>query len=96
MIPPLVRRRLTITGRVQGVFYRAWFAEQARARGLGGWVRNCADGSVEAVVQGRSETVDAIVAKAQQGSPASCVANVVVTDDARAETLKGFEILPTV
>jgi acylphosphatase len=92
----MIRRRLTITGRVQGVFYRAWFADQAGALGLAGWVRNRGDGSVEAVVQGPSETVDAIVAKAQQGSPAARVADVVVTDDAPTETLDGFEKRPTV
>ena len=92
----MIRRRLTITGRVQGVFYRAWFADQACALGIAGWVRNRADGSVEAVVQGPSETVDAILAMARRGSPASRVSGVVVTDDAPVETLKGFETRSTV
>lgn len=92
----MIRRRLTITGRVQNVFYRDWFVEQARGLGLDGWVRNRADNSVEAVVQGATETVDAIVAKALQGSPAARVADVVVTDDAPAETLDGFVKRPTV
>lgn len=92
----MIRRRLTITGRLQNVFYRDWFVEQARGLGLDGWVRNRADNSVEAVVQGPGETVDAIVAKARQGSPASRVADVVVADDAPAETLDGFVKRPTV
>lgn len=91
----MIRRRLVITGRVQNVFYRDWFVEQARALGLDGWVRNRADGSVEAVVQGTSEGIDAIVARAREGSPASRVADVAVSDDAPTETLDGFGKRPT-
>ena len=87
----MIRRRLVITGRVQNVFYRDWFVEQATALGLDGWVRNRADNSVEAVVQGPAEMVEAIVVKARQGSPAARVADVTVSDDAPAETLTGFE-----
>lgn len=86
----MIRRRLVVTGRVQNVFYRDWFVEQATALGLDGWVRNRADNSVEAVVQGAPEMVEAIVARARQGSPASRVAEVVASDDAPAETLAGF------
>ena len=91
----MMRRRLVVTGRVQNVFYRAWFVDQARALGLDGWVRNRADNGVEAVVQGPAELVEAIVARAREGSPASRVADVAVTDDAPAETLQGFEQRPT-
>ena len=91
----MIRGRLTITGRVQNVFYRDWFVEQATALGVDGWVRNRADNSVEAVVQGPSETVETIIARARQGSPASRVADVVV-EEAAAETLAGFEKRPTV
>ena len=86
----MIRRRLVVTGRVQNVFYRDWFVEQATALGLDGWVRNRADNSVEAVVQGAPDMVEAIVARARQGSPASRVAEVVASDDAPAETLAGF------
>ena len=86
----MIRRRLVVTGRVQNVFYRDWFVEQATALGLDGWVRNRADNSVEAVVQGAPDMVEAIVARARQGSPASRVADVVASDDAPAETLAGF------
>jgi acylphosphatase len=91
----MIRRRLVVTGRVQNVFYRDWFVEQAQALGLDGWVRNRADGSVEAVVEGASEMVDAIVARAREGSPASRVEDVATTDDAPHETLTGFEKRPT-
>ena len=91
----MIRRRLHVTGHVQNVFYRAWFAERARGLGLDGWVRNRADGSVEAVVQGPAESVAAMIALAHQGSPASRVAGVAVQDDAPAETLDGFAQRPT-
>ena len=86
----MIRRRLRITGKVQGVFYRAWFAEQAEALGLAGWVRNRADGSVEAVVEGTAERVEEAIERARRGSPASRVADVQVSDDAPAERLEGF------
>lgn len=86
----MIRRRLVITGKVQGVWYRAWFAERAVSLGIDGWVRNRADGSVEAVVQGPAETIDEMVRLAWEGSAAAKVAYVVVSDDAPAETLVGF------
>ncbi len=86
----MICRRLTITGRVQNVWYRDWLVEQARAIGVVGWVRNRADGSVEAVVSGPRETIDAVVAKARQGSPASHVADVVV-EEVAAQAFEGFE-----
>jgi acylphosphatase len=91
----VIRRRLVVTGRVQNVFYRDWFVEQAAALGLDGWIRNRADGSVEAVVEGAPEMVETIAARARQGSPASRVEDVAVSDDAPAETLAGFETRAT-
>lgn len=91
----MIRRRLTITGKVQGVFYRDWFVDQARALGLAGWVRNRGDGSVEAVVEGAPEMVEKAIERARQGSPPSRVADVRVSDDAPAERLKGFVKRPT-
>lgn len=87
----MIRRRLHITGNVQGVFYRAWFAEEADALGLDGWIRNRADGSVEAVVQGPADAVDRAIAKAREGSPAARVAHVSVSDEPPDEVLHGFE-----
>lgn len=91
----MIRRRLTITGKVQGVFYRDWFVEQTRALGLDGWVRNRADGSVEAVVVGAPEMVEKAIELARQGSPSSRVADVQVSGDAPAERLEGFVKRPT-
>lgn len=92
----MIRRRLVVTGRVQGVFYRNWMIEQAGGLGLQGWVRNRADGSVEAVVQGAHEAVEAIVAQARRGPRAARVGDVMVSDDTPAETLDGFEKRATV
>lgn len=86
----MIRRRLIITGRVQGVYYRAWFGGQMRAIGITGWVRNRADGSVEAVVEGPAEMVEQAIVLARQGSPAARVDTVSITDDAPSETLDGF------
>ena len=91
----MISRRLRITGRVQNVFYRNWFVEQARSLGLDGWVRNRADGSVEALVRGSPGMIDAMVATAREGSPASRVEQVLVSDDAPAEVPNGFARLPT-
>ncbi|WP_019515208.1 acylphosphatase [Sphingomonas sp. Mn802worker] len=87
----MIRRRLVVTGRVQGVFFRDWTVEHARVLGLDGWVRNRADGSVEMVVAGAPEMVEAMIARARQGSPASRVADVAVSHDTSGERLDGFE-----
>lgn len=91
-----IRRRLVVTGRVQNVFYRDWLVEQARSLGLDGWVRNRADGSVEALATGAPEMVEMLIESARQGSPASRVADVVASDDISGEALDGFEKRPTV
>lgn len=91
----MISRRLVITGRVQGVYYRDWLIEQAHGLGVTGWVRNRADSSVEALVAGSSEQIDAIVARARQGSPPSRVVDVVV-EDAPDQVLDGFAKRPTV
>lgn len=73
-------RRLSIRGRVQGVWYRASAVEEARARGLCGWVKNCRDGSVEAVVCGAPDAVADFIAWADRGPPAARVDRVDVSE----------------
>ena len=67
---------LRIIGRVQGVGYREAMVREAGRLAVTGWVRNRADGSVEALVQGRSAALDALLAWAQRGPPAACVERV--------------------
>jgi acylphosphatase len=61
------RRRIVVSGRVQGVFYRATCARMAREAGLGGSIRNLPGGGVEAVFEGPDEAVDAIVEWCRHG-----------------------------
>jgi acylphosphatase len=89
----MIARRLTINGRVQGVGFRYALADEARARNLGGWVRNRRDGTVEAVVAGPETDVEALIAWAQRGPPAARVTGVSV--EPATETSGRFDILPT-
>ena len=75
----MVRAELNIQGRVQGVFYRQSTRETALQLGLTGWVRNCPDGSVAAVFEGKSEAVNAAVEWCRQGPEAARVIEVAVT-----------------
>lgn len=86
-----VARHVTVTGRVQGVFYRAWAREQAAALGVAGWVRNCADGSVAAHVEGEEAAVAEMIARMRAGPGAARVERVEVGEVA-ARGLRGFEV----
>ena len=68
--------RVVVSGRVQGVWFRAWTTEKAQALGLDGWVRNRRDGSVEAVFSGEEAAVDEMVAACGKGPPLARVADV--------------------
>ena len=72
--------RLRITGRVQGVGYRAWAIATAARLGLRGWVRNRADGSVEALVIGEDDSLAAMIEACREGPFAARVAEVAVSD----------------
>jgi len=87
-----IRRRVIVTGRVQGVFFRATCAREATRRDVRGWVRNTFDGRVEAVFEGSEVAVTAIVAWSCEGPSGAVVDDVEV----RAETpegLDGFRII---
>ena len=68
-----------ISGKVQGVWFRAWTVEQAQKRGLVGWVRNRNDGSVEALFAGPADKVDDMLQACRQGPPLAKVAGVAIT-----------------
>ncbi len=92
---PLKRLRVVISGRVQGVWFRGWVVEAARARGLSGWVRNRLDGTVEAVFEGAPGAVGDMVAACWSGPPAARVHHVEpFAQEAPVEP--GFHSRPTV
>jgi acylphosphatase len=86
-----IRRRVTVIGQVQGVYFRGATREEARARGVEGWVRNRRDGSVEAVFEGPPQAVEALVDFCRQGPSWSQVEAVQVVEES-SEGLCGFEI----
>ncbi|WP_448384212.1 acylphosphatase [Desulfosoma sp.] len=75
------RVHVWISGRVQGVFYRAYTQDAARTHGVTGWVRNLPDGRVEAVFEGDARAVDAMVQWCHRGSPLSRVDRVEVQEE---------------
>jgi acylphosphatase len=83
-----------ITGRVQGVGYRAWTAREAERLGLAGWVRNRRDGSVEAVFKGGEDAVVRMLDGCWRGPRGAKVDNVVATVIAD-EGWTEFSVLPT-
>ena len=85
------RAHVHVSGRVQGVYFRATTRETAAERGVDGWVRNLDDGRVEAVFEGPPDAVDAMVDFCGDGSPAADVTNVKVEREA-PRGLSGFEI----
>jgi acylphosphatase len=93
-------KRVVIRGRVQGVGFRAWTEYTALERGLQGWVRNCRDGSVEALFVGAVDAVAAMIAACRQGPRGSRVEAVDQRDgtaDELALRRRGelFSVLPT-
>jgi acylphosphatase len=86
-----VALHVRITGRVQGVFFRAWAAEQARALGVSGWVRNAADGGVEGHLEGDKTAVQQLINLLQQGPPSAQVSKVDV-EVAEPEGAGRFEV----
>jgi acylphosphatase len=78
------RVHLVVSGRVQGVFYRASCAREAEARGLSGWIRNLPDGRVEIVVEGPEPQVEVMIAWCREGPPAARVDEMSVEEEAPA------------
>lgn len=86
-----IRAHVFVSGRVQGVYYRASTRDKARELGVDGWVRNLSDGRVEAVFEGSQESVDEMTEWCETGSRAASVERVEVeTEQPKGED--GFEI----
>ena len=90
-----IRAHVTLSGRVQGVGFRYATADEARRRGLTGWVRNLDSGGVEAVFEGPHASVEDMVRWCQDGPPGAYVRDVRVSWDEPPEHLSNFEIRPT-
>lgn len=88
-----LRARVTIEGKVQEVWFRAWVQIQAGERGLTGWVRNRSDGSVEAVFEGPPADVEAVIRACWKGSPGARVQ--AVRGKPSDPPIADFTILPT-
>ena len=89
----MAARHLVITGRVQGVGWRDWMAGQARTLGLNGWVRNRADGSVEALIDGPEPAVEEM-RRACRSGPRLAVVSGIVETLAEPPAEHGFQLLP--
>jgi acylphosphatase len=90
----MVTKLLKISGRVQGVGYRDWMQTRAVALNLAGWVRNRADGTVEALVSGSAETVDVIISACHEG-PHFAEVSTVYAEEAGAPDHADFKRFPT-
>jgi acylphosphatase len=75
-----IARHVSVYGRVQGVFFRAWAQQQADELGVTGWIRNCPDGRVDSHVEGEEEAVEALIERLRQGPPAAQVEDVKLWD----------------
>ena len=87
----VVRRRVMVHGRVQGVFFRDSLRERAQSRGVAGWVRNRPDGSVEAALEGEPDAVEGVLAFMRAGPRGAEVERVDVAEE-EPEGLTGFDV----
>ncbi|DAC71973.1 MAG TPA: acylphosphatase [Thermoplasmata archaeon] len=87
------RVHVIISGRVQGVWYRASTKQKAEALGLTGWVKNTADGNVEAMFEGDESSVDEMIAWCRKGPPLAQVAEVKVSEKCVGGTCSNFAVL---
>ena len=86
-----IARKVRVYGRVQGVFFRQWAVNQARTLGVSGWVRNAADGTVEAHLIGEEASLDAMIAAMRQGPSQARVEDLTV-EPVEPEDVSGFSV----
>jgi acylphosphatase len=87
----VIRRRVIVHGRVQGVFFRDTMRRMAQSRGVAGWASNTPEGTVEAAFEGEPEAVESMVRFCRQGPRGASVSRVEVFDE-QPEGLTGFVI----
>ncbi len=85
----MIRRRLIVHGRVQGVGFRWAIARAAESRGVAGWAQNRPDGTVEAVLEGEPEAVETVLRLSREGPRGAQVERVDVAEE-EPEALRGF------
>lgn len=90
----IIARHAVVHGRVQGVFFRAWATQNARSRGLTGWVRNRANGDVELFIHGQSSLVEQFMTLLWDGPPSARVDGINVREEA-VSSHRDFEQRPT-
>jgi acylphosphatase len=81
-----------VSGRVQGVSFRAFTQRAARAAGITGYARNCADGRVEVLLCGATDAVDTVIAAIHRGPPLAQVTGVELVEQVAPAVSTGFEI----
>jgi acylphosphatase len=87
-----IQMHVIITGIVQGVFFRAETKKTALENNVTGWVKNCEDGSVEAVIEGTKEDIDKVVQWCHQGPDAAFVGNVEIKEQSPLSNFDSFEV----
>jgi len=86
------RVHLKITGRVQGVYYRAATVQQAQNLSLTGWVMNCRDGSVEAVAEGAKQKLEEFIAWCREGPAGARVTSVEIRWETAQNNFRAFTV----
>ena len=89
----VIARRVVFRGLVQGVYFRADTRDEARRRGVAGWIRNLPDGTVEAHLEGDEEAVHGLLDWVEQGGPSRARVTDVTVEKAMATGLGGFDIV---
>jgi acylphosphatase len=89
-----IRVRIVVSGRVQGVYFRASARDMARQCGVCGWVRNRPDGAVEAVAEGEKAAVQAFTAWCHEGPAGAYVTSVQVVKEPYTGEFEGFQVVP--
>jgi acylphosphatase len=90
-MPALIGRKVRVFGRVQGVFFRQWAVNQARALGVAGWIHNSTDGSVEAHLAGDEGAVAQMIA-AMHGGPSQARVDDLMIEEVEPEDVQDFSV----